>query len=285
MSGILDGRVAVITGGTRGLGLAIASAYGAAGAAVVVGSRSAPAVDRAVAELREAGHRAAGRVCDVADLAQVESLAEEALRHFGRLDVWVNNAGASAPYGPTVAIDPAAFEQAVGAIVHGTYHGSLVALRHFVPQGEGKLINLLGRGDRRPAPRQNAYGASKAWVRSFTLALAREYRASGVDIFAFNPGLVETALLTRVETVAGYESDLQRFKTIIRMWANPPEVPAQTALWLASRATDGRTGLEVRGPSAARLARGLLGEGIRRLARRPARPVDLQITTVPPVGP
>lgn len=193
----------------------------------------------------------------------------------------MNNAGDTAPYGPTAAIAPAAFEQAVATIVAGTYHGSLVALRHFLPRRAGKLINLLGRGDRRPAPRQNAYGASKAWVRSFTLALAREYRASGVGIFAFNPGLVETELLTRVETVAGYESDLRRFGTIIRLWANPPDRPARQALWLASPATDGRTGIELHGPSAARLARGLPDEGLRRLTRRPARPVDLQITTVP----
>jgi NAD(P)-dependent dehydrogenase (short-subunit alcohol dehydrogenase family) len=130
-------------------------------------------------------------------------------------------------------------------------------------------------------PFQNAYAASKAWNRGFTLALAREYRETGVGIFAFSPGMVDTDLLRKVEVVAGYEERLKPLKTVMRLWANPPEVPAHKALWLASSATDGRTGLDVRLLGPAGMVRGVLREGWRRLMRRPAAPIELSVTSVP----
>src|SRR5512136_1874789 len=102
---LLDGKVAVVTGGSRGLGLAIDRAYGREGAAVVIGSRSAGAVERAVGELKAAGGKAAGMACDVSDAGQVEQLAGMAQEAFGGLDIWVNSAGIAGPYGPTLAIE------------------------------------------------------------------------------------------------------------------------------------------------------------------------------------
>src|SRR5574341_234567 len=101
-TGLLQGKVAVITGGTRGLGLAIAQAYAREGAAVVVTSRSTAAVDQTVSSLQAEAAQAIGRPCDVGELSQVEALTVHALEAFGYLDVWVNNAGISAPYGPTM---------------------------------------------------------------------------------------------------------------------------------------------------------------------------------------
>ncbi len=277
----LDGKVAVITGGTRGLGLAIARAYAAEGARVVVASRSVEAVDSAVNGLRADGAQAAGQVCDVADLAHVEALADFALKAYGRIDVWVNNAGVSAPYGPTIHVPPDDFVRTVQTDVFGTYYGSLIALRYFLPRRAGKLINVLGRGDREPVPFQNAYAASKAWIRNFTLALAKEYKKSGVGIFAFNPGMMRTDLLTRVDAVAGYESKLRALPTVMRMWAKPPEGPAERAVWLASPATDGRTGLEVRLLGPRGLVRGMVNEGLRVLRREPAEPIEMKVRSVP----
>lgn len=101
MKVILQDKVAVITGGSRGLGYAIAETYARAGTKVVIASRSARSVDEAVKKLQQNGAQAAGLACDVGDLSQVEALAELAIRTFGRIDIWVNNAGISAPYGPT----------------------------------------------------------------------------------------------------------------------------------------------------------------------------------------
>ncbi len=144
--GILAGKVAVITGSTRGLGLAIAQAYAAEGAAVVISSRSAEAVQRVVESLLSNGRQAAGLAVDVADLKQVQALADLALRSFGKIDIWVNNAGTTGAYGPTIALDPQVFAGVVQTNIMGTYHGSLTALQIFKKQGSGKLINMLGYG-------------------------------------------------------------------------------------------------------------------------------------------
>lgn len=277
----LAGKVAVVTGGTRGLGLAIARAYAKEGATVVVASRTQSSVDRAVDGLRADGARAAGIVCDVGDVGQVHALAQHAVDRFGRLDIWVNNAGLSAPYGPTLEVSPDQFLRVIQTNILGTYYGSLVAMQHFVAQDSGKLINLLGRGDKQPTANQNSYASSKAWIRSFTLALAQEYKKTNVGVYAFNPGLVLTELLSDLEVIAGHEEEVQPLKFVMRLWANPPEIPAQKAVWLASSATDGRTGLSVTSLTPARLLGGVLKEGWRVLRRQPAPEMKLNVRSVP----
>ncbi|MFZ6031031.1 MAG: SDR family NAD(P)-dependent oxidoreductase [Chloroflexota bacterium] len=282
MAEILKAKVAVITGGTRGLGLAIAQVYAREGASVVVASRSAASVTAAVRQLNEQGGRATGAACDVADLAQVEAIARLAIETFGGLDIWVNNAGISAAYGPTAHIPVEHFAGTIETNIYGTYHGSMVALRRFLPQKRGKLINLLGRGDREPVAMQNGYASSKAWVRNFTLALAKEYRGSGVGVFAFNPGLVKTEMLSQVHALSGYEAKVRPLEAVARMWGHRPDVPAKKALWLASAATDGKTGLEVNVLTPVVFWRGLLREAFSRLTGRVPDDMKVQVHTVQP---
>ena len=283
--GSLTGKVAVVTGGTRGLGLGIARAFLDAGAQVMIASRSQASVGRARAELGDSA-RVDGLPCDVGNLAEVRELATRAVSRFGRIDVWVNNAGLSAPYGPTADIPEEAFARVLATNIMGTYHGSRVAIEQFLRQGSGKLINLLGRGDKEPVPFQNAYASSKSWVRAFTKALAGEYKERGIGVFALNPGLVLTDMITKVEAIAGYEEKMKPFETITRMWGNPPAVPAKRAVWLASSATDGKTGTEIQVLGFGLVVSGAVRELIRRIFARnkgaSGGPEPLTITTVAP---
>ena len=118
-------------------------------------------------------------------------------------------------------------------------------------------------------------------MRSFTLGLAQEYKDSGVGIYALNPGMMTTDFLTDLQAVSGYEGRLKAMPTIIRMWATPPEAPAQRVIWLASSATDGKTGLLLTAMGPVQMLGGALREGLRWLLRRPAPPVDIEVTVIP----
>jgi NAD(P)-dependent dehydrogenase (short-subunit alcohol dehydrogenase family) len=261
--------------------LAIAQAYAREGAAVVIASRSVRSVDQALQLLKQQGARVDGLACDVSDRAQVQALADRAVQAFGHFDIWVNNAGLGAPYGPSADVPADRFEAVLKTNIWGNYYGSIAAMQHFVPRGSGKLINLVGRGDSAPVPLQNAYASSKAWLKNFTLALAKEYRTSGVGVYAFNPGLVLTDMLSNLEAVEGYDTKMNPLRYVTRLWANPPEVPAQKAVWIASAATDGKTGLQVRVLTPRFMLTGLLREAARRVTGR-AEPIEpLQVKVVP----
>jgi NAD(P)-dependent dehydrogenase (short-subunit alcohol dehydrogenase family) len=277
---VLKDKVAVITGGSRGLGLAIAQTYARAGAKVVIASRTPHAVGLAVDSLRASGYQATGLACDVADMAQVEALAQHAIQTFGRMDIWVNNAGLSAPYGPTVHIPRRDFMIVINTNIIGTYNGSIVAMRHFLAQKSGKLINLLGRGDKGSIALQNAYSSSKVWVRNFTKTLANEYRNSGVDIFGFNPGLVRTEMLSNVHAVAGYEEQMNPLRFVAMLWGNDADVPAEKALWLASPATDGKNGTMVTVLTKRMMLSRLIALPFRKLLNRSTELLPLNVTSV-----
>ena len=278
----LTRKVAVITGASRGLGKAIAKAFARAGAKVVLSGRSQKDIEQNAVELRAEGHEAVTCVCDVSDLKQIETLARFAIEKYGGFDIWVNNAGIAGPYGATLDLASQDFLGVLRTNMYGVYHGSITAMRHFLPRKAGKLINILGAGATGPVANQTAYGSTKTWIRVFTLALAKEYKDSGVGVYALQPGLMDTALLTKIITFEPYEKRLRDFMPfLVRAASNPPEIPARKALWLASAATDGKTGLDVRVGSRLGVLIGFLSEGLRTLFRRPARPVELNVKIIP----
>jgi len=266
---LLEGKTAVITGASRGLGLAMATALAGQGANVVLAARTAETLQSAVDGLRKQGYAADGFACDTANLEDLEKLANRTISVFGRLDIWINNAGVSAPYGLTMSIAPKWIKRVIDTNIIGVYYGSHLAMRHFLAQGSGKLINLLGRGASEPVPFQNAYASSKAWVKNFTQALAKEYAGSGVEVMAYNPGLVITDMLTQVDVVPGFEEKVQPLNTVIRLWGNLPEKPAEKVVWMASSATDGRNGLVVNYLTFGRMLAGAGKEVWRWITRAP----------------
>ena len=277
----LHGKVAIITGASRGLGKAIATLFAHEGAKVVLAARSQPDIEQNAAELQTGGYTAVAFACDVSDPQQVEALAHFAIDTYGHFDVWVNNAGVAGPYGATFDLAPEQFLSVLRTNMFGVYHGSRMAMRHFLPRKSGKLINILGAGSKKPAPNQNAYGSTKAWIRVFTLALAAETRHSWVGVFVLQPGLMDTDLLTEVVTFQEHEKRLRNFMPLlIRAAGKKPEVAARKALWLASSATDGKTGLDVSVGSSLSFLLGFLREGLRRLLRLPNRPVAMNVKVI-----
>jgi len=278
----LDGKVAVITGASRGLGKSIAVLFASEGAKVVLSARSQQDIEKNASEIQVKGQEAVTFVCDVSDQKQVEALARFTIETYGHIDIWINNAGISGPYGSTFNLTPDQFLNVMHTNIFGVYYGSRLAMQHFVPRRSGKLVNILGQGSRKPAPNQNAYGSSKAWIRVFTLAVAKEYWNSGVGVYALQPGLMETDLLTELTTFEEYEQRLRKvMPMLVRAGGKDPEVVACKALWLVSSATDGKTGLDVRVGSTFGFMVGFLAEGLRTLFQIPVRPIDLKIEILP----
>jgi len=269
---VLAGRVAVVTGSSRGLGLAVAGLLGRHGASVVLASRSEADVAAAVERLRAEGVEASGRRCDMGELADVEALCEEARAH-GMLDIWVNNAGASGVYGPTASTPVEDFESVVRTNILGTFHGSRVALPVFLGQGHGDLVNVYGQGDRGPVALQNAYASSKRWVRQFTETLRAETKGTGVRVHGMNPGLVITDLLGSVTSQPGYQHRLHGLQVVVGLWGQTPEAAAGPLLRLVTSDAG-----EFRDLTAATL----VGRGIRnvlagRLRRRNLMPMNVTV--------
>jgi NAD(P)-dependent dehydrogenase (short-subunit alcohol dehydrogenase family) len=278
----LTGKVAVVTGASRGLGQVVAALFAREGAKVVLAARSTKDIEQNAADLRAEGLEAIAFPCDVSDPQKVEGLARFAIEKYGGFDIWVNNAGSAGPYGATLDLSPDQFLSVLRTNLFGDYYGSVIAMRHFLPRKAGKLINILGAGSTKPAPNQNAYGSTKTWIRVFTLALASEYKDSGVGVFALQPGLMDTDLLTNVVTFAPYEKRMRDFMPfLVRAGGKKPEMAARKALWLASSATDGKSGIDARAGSSISVMFGFMREGLRGLLHLPVRKVEMNVTVIP----
>lgn len=268
-SASLAGRVVVVTGASRGFGFALCAALAKRGARVVLSSRTREGSDAAAAKLRGLGLEVMACACDVRDRDAVSALGDAAMTQHGRIDVWINNAGISAPYGPVRAIAEAAFLETTRTFVDGVYFGSKTALERFRP-GEGMLVNIVGRGERSPVPLQAAYGSAKAWVRNFTLALAEEERSNGHSVLAFQPGLMDTRLVLEPLVLPSYEARMRPLATVTRLFGAPPEVAAEV---LAGAIVERR-----RGYLAAHPWWWMLAGPLRLITRaRPPRPIQARI--------
>ena len=186
---------AVITGSTKGIGNSVARELLARGVDVVITGRSQPSVDEAVDTLNQGpgGGRAIGLATDVTDPDQVQALWDRAVQEFGRVDVWINNAGVAHTTAPIVDIPPADVRAMVETNMYGTIYGSQVAVRGMTAQGGGKLFNVLGGGsDGRIRENMGVYSATKRGLDLFTRALVKETKESPVLVGQIRPGVLIT---------------------------------------------------------------------------------------------
>lgn len=257
VSGSLANRVVVITGSTRGIGRAIAEGCAAEGATVVVSSRSESAVKETVAALQATLARASGTLCDVRDHIQVQALFDHALESWGRIDVWVNNAGISQGYRPFDELSTAEVDDIVRTNLTGAMFGSAVALRHFRDH-DGVLLNLIGRGWKGKAtPHTAAYAATKTAVASLTRSLAAENRdRPDVHVHALVPGMVRTDFYHDIKTSPRLEATRGNVDLALNAFGVPLDVVGrETAAFLSDKAWRG-TGTTVNLLGGTRLLRG-----------------------------
>jgi len=244
MLGVLESRVSVITGGSRGIGKAIARAFLSEGSACVLAARDAGALDVTVREMSEIGPRLLGVSADVASEADVGRLVERALSEFGRIDALVNCAGVYGPIGPSAEVGPGAWWDTLRTNLLGTFLATRFVLPQMLRQGRGKIINLAGGGASSPLPRFSAYAASKAAVVRLTETLAEELKGSGIDVNAVAPGAVNTRLLDQVLEAGDAAGDqfLDSARRQREEGGTPPEKAAELAVFLASDKSNGLTG-------------------------------------------
>ncbi len=241
----LEGKVAVITGSTKGIGKAIAQKFLEEGAQVVISSRRQSNLQEALKALQSPNVR--GKACNVACYSEVEELLKFALEQFGKLDVWINNAGVAEPYRKIVDAPLEAWYEPIEVNLKGTYHGCRVALTYFLKQGHGKIINMAGAGSSEKKFDNtaciSAYAATKAAIKRLTFSLAEEYKDTGIEIMLLNPGMVRTEILGMRHPTPEMQKRLERFRTIQDIFAQPPSVAAELATKMASQWSDGKTGL------------------------------------------
>lgn len=239
----LSGRVAVITGSTRGIGRAIADAYGRAGARVVVASSRPEAVERTLAELRAAGVPCVGQACDVSERSQVEGLLRLALDSYGQVDIWVNNAAISGPFAYTVEVPPGEWERVIKVNLFGCLYGCAAVLPHMIERRYGKVINLTGGGFKRAQRFLSAYSASKAGIVRLTEGLAREHADQKfLSINVLAPGIVPTDMTSDWESIGAASEALKAFPRVMKIFGTTAAETADLALQMASPATDGVSG-------------------------------------------
>ena len=190
----LLGRRAVVTGASRGIGAAIARAYAAAGADLVLVGRDARRLEPVVDEVSSLGRRAVSIEADVSHPPDVARLASEAERVLGPIDVLVNNAGGSEIYRRAELITDDEWEAVIGVNLRGTFTCCREFGRRMIERGSGRIVNIVSIGARAGLPRLAPYCAAKAGVEGLTRALAVEWAPHGVLVNAIGPAFVETDL-------------------------------------------------------------------------------------------
>ena len=236
----LSGKVAVVTGATRGIGRAIAFELGRAGASLVISSRKADAVSATCAALEAEGVTTIGFAANVGKLDEARALIGAAESRLGRLDVLVNNAGVSPLYGPLTSMTEAAFTKIMAVNVQAPLELGCRALPLMAAQGGGAIINIASVDGIRPDHGLGIYSASKAALINLTKSMALEWGGQNVRANAICPGLIKTDFSAAMWSEnAAVEAQLAR-QPLPRL--GTPEDVAGLSLFLASDAGSYCTG-------------------------------------------
>ena len=228
----LTGKVAVVTGASRGIGRATAEALVGAGAKVVLASRTQEELDVVADEIRRTGGEALGVAAHTGDPESVEALFAQADAHFGGVDVLVNNAATNPHFGPVLSSTPSQWDKTFGVNVRGYFLCAQAAAPYMVARGGGAVVNVASVAGRRALPGMGVYCVSKAAVLMLTEVLAAELASDNIRVNALVPGFVKTQFSSAL-----WANDEMRERTLQlvpqRRMAEPDEI-GRLALLLAS---------------------------------------------------
>src|SRR3989440_2590739 len=246
--GDLSGRVAIVTGGGRGLGRLAAEAVAAAGAAVAVTARSEDQLVETVASISGAGGTAIALPGDVSDPESVTAAVQQVERLLGPIDLLINNAGVSGPVGPVWEVDPGEWCRTFGVNLQGVFLFAHAVLPGMVARRSGRIINVASNAGAFRWPLVSAYAVSKAAVIKFTENVARETKHYGVKVFAIHPGLLPIGMTTAaLEGTFPSESPEGRLSSWTRQqidegYGASPESAVELVLLLSSGEADSLSG-------------------------------------------
>ena len=191
---LLSGQVAIVTGGGKGLGRAVAETLARLGASVVIASRNAPELDEVVIAIKKAGGRALAQTADASDDRQVQDLVLATERWVGPATILVNNAGMTDPVAPLARSDPALWLRNISINVGGTYLPTRAVLPGMLERSAGRIVNISSGSATRPSAGWTAYSAAKAGVVQLTRSLGLELEGTGVTACAYDPGAMDTEM-------------------------------------------------------------------------------------------
>ena len=239
----LGGKVAIVTGGTGGIGLGMARGLAAQGAAIIVAGRNAEKSAAAVAELVAQGATASAFAVDVKDEAQVNAMVAETIRRHGRLDILINNAGMSIRKQPQ-DYTLAEWREVIDSNLTSAFLASHAAYPHLKRAGGGKVINIGSMMSIFGAPFATAYASSKGGIVQFTKVCANAWAKDNIQVNAVLPGWIDTALTqgARRDVEGLHERILAR--TPAGRWGEPNDL-AGIAVFLCSAASDFVTGTAI----------------------------------------
>ena len=236
----LDGRVAVVTGASKGIGEAIARGLAEFGATVVVSSRKQEAVDAVAEQLRADGFDAHGLACHVGEVEAIHAFVDEVVDTHGGIDIVVNNAAANPVFGPVEDTDGAAFDKIVDVNLRGPFELCRRALPSMRARGGGSVVNISSIGGLNPEAGLGLYSVSKAALINLTQVMAKEWGGDGVRANAICPGFIQTKFSRVLWQNDAVMDDLRARLPSGRI--GQPEEMAGLAVFLASDASSYCTG-------------------------------------------
>jgi NAD(P)-dependent dehydrogenase (short-subunit alcohol dehydrogenase family) len=236
----LTGRLALVTGASRGIGEAIARTLAANGAEVIIASRKQEGCEKVAGSIREEGGKATAHACHIGEMEQIDALYERIRDEYGKLDILVNNAAANPYFGHILDTDPGAFQKTVDVNIRGYFFMSAGAGKLMRDNNGGNILNVASINGVIPGPMQGIYSITKAAIISMTRAFARECADDNIRVNALLPGATDTKFAS---ALTQNEQMLKLVLSHVPMnrVAEPSEM-AGAALYLVSDAASYATG-------------------------------------------